>query len=416
MPAPQSLRIPLRAPWLKMLALLLGLLGWPRAVAAQALGAYEAAMSLASRASTAAEQDAAILALTALLPAYPQDVDLPLELGRLAYQRERYPDALRAYELARERSAPGGDADLGIGWTQLKRGRCTEATAAFRAVLAAKPADRSPKEGLSLCATGTAPASMQTAPSRLWLAPLFAQSFYIYRDHPLIRFGVAPTARLDALFRGRYYGAIAYRYTYFAPQNDRAAGWNQHDLYLDLGITSKVAGATLHYALVSDGSDYAGTSHHVGLTGRYSFYGDLFLNLAASFFSDNPVLRGELSIRIPVVAGFGLRPAGALQWTPGALYKTASLTLFYDHSRVSLWLGGKLGEEMRAAYLNVGYVYIGPQHIPYGVWAGASVRPGARFTLALTYTYDRLVRSETMTMPPEDGTVHSLTASLSREF
>jgi tetratricopeptide (TPR) repeat protein len=390
--------------------------------------AYEDALGLARLAMTPFEMDAAICVLSNLLPRYPQDVDLPLELGSLLYRRDRFRESLHLYELARARSIAGGEADLGIGWALFKLGRYGEAAGSFRAVLATKPDDRSAKEGLALC---TQPPISPTG-KRVVFGPLVAQSVYLYRDHPLIDYALASTARLDARVADRYYAAVTYRYSYFSPSrssnghgsngsgangngsNEATAAWSQHDVYADFGINLKSLGATLHYALVDDGSDYAGTSHHIGITGRYSSFVDIFLNLSASFYSDESVLRSEVSVRIPIYAGISLRPAGAVQWTSGSFFNTAALTLLYYHPRVSLWLGGKLGDERRAAYLNVGYVYIGPQRVPYGLWAGAAVYPGAKFSLSLGYNLDRLVRSDVT--PPEDSTVHSLTLALSRDF
>ena len=81
---------------------------------------------------------------------------------------------------------------------------------------------------------------------------------------------------------------------------------------------------------------------------------------------------------------------------------------------LTLWVGGKYGDEKRAAYLTVAYIYNSPATIPYGWWAGVTVRPGQKTALTLGYTYDRLVRSDTA--PAQNSLVHSLTLGVSREF
>jgi hypothetical protein len=128
----------------------------------------------------------------------------------------------------------------------------------------------------------------------------------------------------------------------------------------------------------------------------------------------SPVLRGELAWVLPIIGGFNVRPSGALQWDPTGTFKTLSLTLAYSHRFFNVWMGGKYGDEKRAAYLTVPYVYNSPATIPYGAWAGATIRPGAKFALTLGYTYDRLIRNDTM--PMQNSVVHSVTLSLLREF
>lgn len=407
---------------------------------------YGAALSQARTAANREQIDAAVSRLAALLPHYLQDVDLPLALGGLLLRNGRNLDALYSYQLALANSAPGGEAELGIGLTLLKMGRCLEASVHFHAVLAGAGPHSAAADGLRRCALvppGTeakpgpgaaheTPAPATAAPAaaksesapRLWLQPLVAQSLYIYQSHPTISYALAPTVRLELLGRGHYYAAVTYRYTYFATRDQLTPPFSQNDLYLDAGWSAKAGGVTLRYAYISDGSSssgsstsgssLSGTSHHVGLAARYSRTVDTLLNLSASIYQDAPVLRGELAWLIPIFGSFSARPAGALQWSPTESYKTLALTLFYHHRVFSLWLGGKIGDERRAAYLNVAYVYNSPARIPYGAWAGAAIRPGAGFTLSLNYSYDRLLRTDT-SLPP-DSAVHSLTLGLAREF
>jgi hypothetical protein len=100
------------------------------------------------------------------------------------------------------------------------------------------------------------------------------------------------------------------------------------------------------------------------------------------------------------------------------MFRSLSLTGFYTptfaQNRFSIWLGFKAGGELRAALLDVAYVYIGQTQIPYGLWAGATARPGSGLALSLAYTYDRMVRTDVT--PIQDSLAHSLTLALSREF
>lgn len=391
-----------------------------------ALDRYGAALQRARVAATPEQLDTAISDLAALLPSYLQDVELPLQLGALLVRRGRYVDALYSYELALRNSAPGGEAELGIGLTLIKMGRCLEASVHLQAVAADSTLHRVATEGLRQCATPPTAAKAETAtptppapgkeppPPRLWLQPLVAQSFYFYQNHPTINYGVAPTVRLEALLSGHFYAAATYRYSYFATRSGQLAPFSQHDLYLDVGWTARAGGVTFRYAYVADGSGYSGNTNHVGISARYSRIVDTLLNLSASVYSDAPVLRGELAWVIPIAGGVSARPSAAVQWTPTDTYKTLALTLAYYHPRFGVWIGGKYGDELRPAYLSVAYVYNSPARIPYGVWGGAVVRPGSRFSLTVNYAYDRLVRTDTT--PTQDSAVHALTLGLAREF
>lgn len=376
---------------------------------------YDAAVALAKEAKKPAELTQAVHALTALMPDYPQDVELPLQLGWVLSQLAQFSSALQAYEIALSRSAPGGDAELGVALSLLRLGRCAQARGHFQSVLTLNPFSQSAAAGLQSCAqTVVPPPALSAPPAKLWLQPLLAQIFYAYQNHPAVKYAAAPLLRLDALWRSRFYAALAYRYTYFAPPSSQIAPWSQHDVFVNAGYTTKSVGSTLHYGVLIDKSGYSGTSHHIGLSGRYSFGWDALLNLSASVFQDAPVLRAEVALRVPIISGFSLRPGGAVQWMPNQTFTSLMLGMFYDHRRYNLWLGGKVGGEKRAVYFNVAYVYNGPAIIPYGAWLGGSVSLGAGFAALLNYTYDRLERIDTT--PIQDSHAHSLTLALTREF
>lgn len=429
---------------LAMVGSLLGaaLMGSPGPAAAQGQGpesnpahVYDVAMGLAKGAQTPAEIDSAARVLTALMPRYPQDGEIPLQLGWLQFRAGRYAEAVQSYGLAVARSSSGGDAELGLGWSLLKLGRCEEARPRFRSVLAARGDKSNAAEGLRECdAPTTAAAPLASSPGatataaaappvkRWWLQPQLGQNVYLFQNQSVIKSGLATTARLEGLFLGRYYAAATYRYSYFSARDGSTVPWDQHDLYLAAGLTGKRAGLTLNYALVADRSGYLGTSHHVGLSGRYTYHADLLMNLSASFYSDEKVLRGELGVRMPIGLGFSVRPGFALQWAATtttttattAVYKTPSLTLMWDHRYVSLWAGGKYGDEKRPALFAVSYIYNGAAVMPYGAWLGITVRSRAALNTTLSYSYDRMQRKDVT--PAQDSHFHALFLSLSKEF
>lgn len=383
----------------------------PAAVTARAT--YDAALTLAREAQSPEQIQSAARLLASMLRDYPQDFELPLELAWLLFRAGRYSEALPAYQVAESRSPSAMTAQLGIGWTLLRLGRREAAREKFQAILAHDPANANASDGLRACSLTATPAFGSTT-KRLWMQPLVAQSVYLYENQPYLKYTLATVARLDALIREHWYAAALYRYSHFFPSSTTISAWDQHDLFLYAGYTAPRFGLTLQYALLADQSGYLGTSHHVGLSARYSFGWDAILNLSASVFQDAPVLRGELSARVPVFGGLSFRPGFALQWTSAEVYKTAMLSASYDHRRFSVWGGGKVGDEQRPAYLGLGYVYNVTSRIPYGAYAGAAIRPGAGFTLSFSYTYDRLLRTDVT--PSQDSLAHSITLGLSREF
>ncbi len=382
------------------------------ALGAENDGSYESALAMAHNARTAKELDDAARVLSATLLRYPQDVDLPLQLGWVQFRSGRFSDALYSYTLAFARTGQAGEAELGMAWSLLKLGRCAEARAHFQPLSQVGLLHPDLLEAVKLCEAERSHAA--APPPKLWIAPTAMMGVYLYQNNPYIKYTLAPFARLDALVLGRFYFAAAYRYSFFKSNSTQLANWSQNDLYLSAGITGKRLGATLHYALLLDGSGYSGTSHHIGLSARYSFDWDVLLHLSASFYKDAPVLRGELDFRVPVFGGFSMLPGAALQWTPGEVSKALRLSALYDFRRASVWIGGKVGDEERAAYLNVSYVYNGTYHIPYGAWAGAVLRAGAGFAISLSGTYDDMLN--TAVTPVQQSSVYSLTLGLSKEF
>lgn len=411
--------------------------------------AYAEGMAKARAADARGELAGEALLLVALLPLYPQDVELPLQLAWTLFRLGRFADAEPHYRVALERSGEGGEAELGLGFTLSKLGRCAEGRLHFEAVLAKNSASRSAADGLRLCtgqssqAQGQAQISsaeeaplllpsppalpsplpsplpapaQEQQPAKVWVRPQLSQAIYVYQNNPLLRYVLASMARLELIASGHFYAAGSYRYSYFFPQPNQGAPWSQHELYADLGYTSRSAAVLLHYAMAYDGSGYYGTSQHAGLTARWSppLGGDGVLNFSSSFYHDATVLRGELAWRIPVIGGLSLRPAGALQWTGSELLKNVALALSYDHRRFSLWAGGKYGDEQRAAYLELAFIYNTPARVPWGVWSGLAVRPGAGLQLLLTHATDHLTRTDVT--PVQDSTVHYLSFSLAKEF
>ena len=340
-----------------------------------------------------------------------------------AFAAGKFALAEQLYGQAAALSDNNGDAELGLGWSLQRQERCAEARLHFLRVRRdVKWYEQSALQGLALC----------PPPRRLRLYPALTQGVYGYSQHPHREYATATTARLGALVHERWLLGAAYRFSYFSTRDQGSAPWLQHDVYLSAGYAADRLGVSLHYGVLhgalsspvafagSAAADYADTSHHIGATARYSPFGDGLLTLALSMYPTDTVVRGELSWWLPIATGLQVRPAAAMQWSGGTLRPSGALTLSYQHTRFGLFLGGKYGAELRPAQLDREVVYNGPERIPYGLWTGLSVRPGASFTLTASYAYDCLLTDSADATTGATSTTasdaHYGTLSITKEF
>jgi hypothetical protein len=69
---------------------------------------------------------------------------------------------------------------------------------------------------------------------------------------------------------------------------------------------------------------------------------------------------------------------------------SASLSLLLDWPGLSLWAGGKYGQEERPAYLGQSIVYDLTDRVAWGAFGGLRLRLGDGIGVVATYAYDRL--------------------------
>lgn len=344
-------------------------------------------------------------------------------MGWDAFQSGRFKLAERHYLRARDLGDPGGEATLGLAWTWQRSGRCEQARPLFAAIVRQAPGSVRAADGLRVC----------PPPRPLLFTPQLLQGLYVYGNHPLRRLTTATLLSLDVWIKERWQLGLSYRFSYFSSGASQSPAWLQHDVFARAGFASRTAGITAHYAFLrgaltapvvvqSGFSDYAQTSHHVGVTGRISPFGDGVAAVAWSFYPSLSILRSELWWRFPLPAGFSLRPAGSLQVAQGAsqarteFNQNVSLTAAFDQARFGVFLGGKYGSERRPAFLDFALIYNGPERVSHGLLAGGSLRPGAGFTLALGYAWDHLFREADATSAAINSDAHYLTFSLSKEL
>jgi hypothetical protein len=262
---------------------------------------------------------------------YPQDYAVPLRLGAIHLRRGKWADAERAYRLALSRSPGAIDAGAGLAVSLARQGRCDEASLLFSQVLAAAPDH-------PVRAEATAPCQ---EPKRLWVTSALGADALAYRGGDR-KAAFGGTARVDVEHASGFFGGGTYRLLEFLGRPKSAlSAWAQNEGHLRVGWASKPFGVALRYAVLGDGSDYVGTSHHGGIDLRWSPWGDIGLASSVSSYSDLTVLRFEPSWKIPIAWGLSLRPAMSIQWTQPYTYVGASGTAWFERGPVALWAGAK---------------------------------------------------------------------------
>lgn len=370
-----------------LLALAFGLavLAPARGARAQEVDPYEDALARAAALEVEGRFDEAARFLESGLAYYAQDPTLPIRIAAL-HRRAGHLDASeRFYWMALARSAASVDARLGLAEVLEAEGRCAEALPFYRDLAAELPDLPGPAAGAARCTP--APSVRVTASVALggtW-----------YQDHPYRFLAGSMTPGLAISLRSGWTFGATYRYTRFVPPSASGlSASDQHEGYLSAGWGAPLGGITFHYGIVADGSGQLGTSHHAGLTARWSPFGDIEVRASGSFYDDMKILRVEPSWRIPLVRGLSIRPGVGLADAGGELLATGMATLALDRPSFSLWAGGKYGDEVRPVYFSVPVVYDVPERIPFGAWAGAAVNASDDVRIHLTYAMDRLKQGD----------------------
>jgi hypothetical protein len=360
----------------------------PRPAAADA---YDDALARASTAEKRGDLAAAASALDGAVPLYPQDYAIALRLGWTYFRAGRWADAEHAYRLASTRAPASDDARLGLGWSLAREDRCADARSAFRSLLAG--ADDAPaREGLVACTPARAPIDVSATFNE-----------YLFPSHPWKASGTGTTVSTATTIADRWTVGGAYRYVRFSTLPTSTQGpFAQNEGYLDVGLSSRALGITARAAVVADGTGALGTSPHVGLSGRWSPAGDLLLDATVSAYPDGTVLRGAARWRIPVAGPFFVEPGVAAQDAEGRAFPAATLAASLVWPRVTAWVGGTTGEQVRPALLDAHVVYDLPEHVLGGASAGLRVRLVREAGVVATYAFDWLRRTDALG-PSESG-------------
>jgi hypothetical protein len=188
---------------------------------------------------------------------------------------------------------------------------------------------------------------------------------------------------------------------------DVVPAFAQREGYLRVGVGNRTVGGTMVLAALHDGSGALGSSYHAGVALRWSPAGDFVLAATVSAYSDETVYRLSPSYRIPLGYGVSLVPALALERAENGTYGSLALSLAWDGTSGGFFLGGKVGEEVRPAYLTDSVVYDVEEHVGAGLYVGGRISLGSHVSLRATYSFDHLLAT------PASGSTASGLHSLS---
>ncbi|HRG97520.1 MAG TPA: tetratricopeptide repeat protein [Polyangiaceae bacterium] len=370
--------------------------------AAQVADPYEVALAASAEAERRGDLLGAARPLEQALDAYPQDHALRLRLGWVTFRAGRYADAERAYRAALALAPQSIDARLGLAWTLVREGRCDDARGELGPMLEAE--DAHAEEIADAC---DEPANATSATGHVSLFAAWNQ--YFFPGHPYKSSGTGVLAGVRGQTAGGLTLQAAFRHVAFTPTaGSGVSSFTQQEVYGLVGYERPAAALFLQGAVVFDGSGVIGTSKHVGLAGRWSPAGDLLLDASLSLYADQTIARIAPAWSIPM-GPLRLVPGVAVQLAGAEVKTTGSLTAALDAGPLSLWAGGKYGEEIRPTYLSQLAVYDIQERVRWGAWAGARVRLGSVVSLQATYALDRLRWSDATTGAATESNSHAVT-------
>lgn len=364
---------------------------------------YDAAIASARAAAERGEPRVAARLLAPIAEAYPQDYEVALQLGWYSFSAGDYAAAERAYREAIARAPAAADARLGLAWTLVRRGDCRAASAEIRVL----EVDPRAKDVAAACA----PPELAARPPQTVLA--FAFTRWKFPGDPLKTGANGFFASASEQVTREWNLGLTYRYAsvdtqqsqtsvlsppgpQFPPRppvaqtTTRVSSFAQHEAYAHATWSAGALGLGLHAAVITEASGALGTSEHAGIVGRWSPFGDLQLDVAASRYTDETIARVSPSWTIPIYGPLRVVTALAVQRVSGETLASASLSLLLDWRALSFWAGGKYGQEERPAYLAQSIVYDLTDRVTWGAWGGLRVRLADGIGVAATYAYDRL--------------------------
>lgn len=324
--------------------------------------------------------------LSELAQQYPQDYHLQLRTAWLYFRAKRYTKAEGYYRNAVRLSEGSPESRLGLAWSLARGNKRRQARAIFGGLEQEQPYHPSVVLGLQLTDSRT-----------VEFFPSFAIAYHNYANHPLKSWAAATEIRLAVSWRRQLDFAATYRFSRFFARalgsgslGSENSDFDQHEGYATASYAAKRAGVSLHYAYLNDGSGWLPHVHVMGMTGRVTAFGDILAAGVFSLYDDINVLQGSAGWRSPALGHVSFLPEILLQHGDGDLFVSGRLTGWFSWNWLTLWAGGKYGEQLRPADLSREIVYNIPEHVLFGLWAGVGVTLGRVIDLSMGYAIDQL--------------------------
>ena len=343
---------------------------------------YYKTLDLAERVDTAEGYAVALRKIRAALRKYRGDYQLTLTRARLEFRSMRYRDAEQSYRTAVAISGGAVEARLGLGWSLLQQGQCTAAVRLLEPLLSTT-AKLAARGGIDRCETASA------VHGSAWISGGGAS----FVDHPWKRRYGDISAGLSLQPHARLTFALAYHFLRATATDRRVLGVDQHELYLQAGITHGVWLLQMHGAMVWSADPTTDGSTHAALSGRYLAFGNVLeegtLELAASRYPDIWVGRVATSMRV-ALGTWSITPGVSISRVRDETLIAGSMSLAKTFGALTLWGSGKIGPEYRAAYLSQFALLNSEDRSVWSGGAGGRARLTRAWSLLAGYFYLRM--------------------------
>ena len=389
----------MRAPWFGSICLVI----WCFAAVAAADSDYYEAFSVADSALQSGHCDEAAHSLEHALGKYPRDYGLTLQLAWVEFQCEHFERAEQLFREAAGISEGALEARLGVAWSLVGAQRCEQAVPLLQQLLAEDARLDAARSGMLRCET------RDDVHGAVWASI----GGSLYRNDPWK--DVSGSAMLGLRLRVPQHlqlGAV-YRFLALRALDPRVAGFVQHEIYAQAGYVDESIEALAHGALIWSG-DVVGGSRHAGasLRVRYggSVPGDVFVEASGSYYRDLWAFR--LAPSWTLIAGpWSLTLEAAAQRVAQLWLGAGSASVTLTSDKFIFSLGGKVGPEYRAAYLNQFAVFNAADRSLGSVSAGAQLRIDASWSLFVSYMWVRLRSGDGLS-----STLHNLSVGSALSF
>lgn len=355
---------------------------------------YKEAMARSVKLERAGEHSRAVTALQAIEQDFPQDYALQLRLGWLSFLATDYTASEDHYRQALVLSPAARDARHGLAWALLRQDKRAAARAQFQIVTDQWPSVTLARQGLS----------MSQEPAAVTAAPTAYLTGQIYSGHPYKSGALGLTTALPLRILEHGVLSATYRYSHYWGTDTSGADttFDQHEVYLAGGVSYARFGLTGHYAYASDDSGYLDGTHAVGLTARFSPWGDIKVATSLGLFSDMTVLRVATSWRLPLTSWLSVTPGVSVQVASAdddslllggsdqEALVAGTLDIVAHNARGSVWVGGSYGDQVRTVDLVTGAIYNTTDRTNFTARAGASLNLLAGWSLFANYELQSL--------------------------